>query len=143
MVATIATGLATPWGLDFLPDGRAVVTERDSARVLLVTSPEPVKGGTKKKGKVVEAGRIPDRGLATQLAGRRKRFPRQVDLGEERRSGEPVQRLRDHVVAHAEPQRGTREGAAHGDHLAGRIGTPRIDTALAFEAQINPEQAGP
>lgn len=59
VVATIASGLAVPWGLDFLPDGRAVVTERDSARVLVVTAPE-VKDGepTKQEGDVVVAGEI-------------------------------------------------------------------------------------
>lgn len=60
VVATIATGLATPWGVDFLPDGRAVVTERDSARVLVVTAPEVGKEPTTEQGKVDEVGRIPE-----------------------------------------------------------------------------------
>lgn len=60
VVATIATGLATPWGIDFLPDGRAVVTERDSARVLVVTAPEVDGEGSTRKGEVVEVGRIPE-----------------------------------------------------------------------------------
>lgn len=54
IVATAATGLDTPWGLDFLPDGRAIVTERDTARVLLVEQP---RGDA--PGEVVEAGTIP------------------------------------------------------------------------------------
>ncbi len=36
VVDTIAADLAVPWGLDFLPDGTAVVTERDSRRVLVI-----------------------------------------------------------------------------------------------------------
>ncbi len=38
VVGTVATGLEAPWGLDFLPDGDAVVTERDTRRVLRITA---------------------------------------------------------------------------------------------------------
>jgi glucose/arabinose dehydrogenase len=33
VASTIATGLTTPWGLGFLPDGTALVTERDTGRL--------------------------------------------------------------------------------------------------------------
>lgn len=39
VVDTIATGLTSPWGLAFLPNGDAVVTERDTRRVLLLRAP--------------------------------------------------------------------------------------------------------
>jgi len=38
-VETIATGLQAPWGLDFFPNGDAIVTERDTARVLRISGP--------------------------------------------------------------------------------------------------------
>lgn len=57
VVGTVAVGLDTPWGIDFLPDGRAVVTERDSGRVLLVDQPEDPES---EPADPVAAGRIPN-----------------------------------------------------------------------------------
>ena len=36
VVGTVASGLAAPWGITFLPDGTALVGERDTTRVLAV-----------------------------------------------------------------------------------------------------------
>lgn len=47
---TLVTGLDIPWDLVFLPDGRALVSERNTARVLEVTE----------DGDVSEVGTVPD-----------------------------------------------------------------------------------
>jgi glucose/arabinose dehydrogenase len=46
----IATGLEVPWGLDFLPGGDALVTERDTRRILRVTP----------DGQVTPVGEVPE-----------------------------------------------------------------------------------
>lgn len=47
VVDTVVTGLTSPWGLDFLPGGDAIVTERDTRKVLRI-----------RDGKVREIGTI-------------------------------------------------------------------------------------
>lgn len=63
VVETIATGLAAPWGLDFFANGDALVTERDTRRVLLIRGPERevVELGT--LGSEVAAGEQGEAGL--------------------------------------------------------------------------------
>lgn len=58
VVATVASGLEVPWGVAFLPDGSALVTERDSGRVLSVRD-----GAVSQVGTVAEAAPVGEAGL--------------------------------------------------------------------------------
>lgn len=74
VVAEVATGLSVPWGLDFLPDGRAVVTERDTRDVLLVdpdSSEVTVVGRMEQAAPQGEAGLL---GVATSPSFSRDRL---------------------------------------------------------------------
>nr|WP_241832321.1 PQQ-dependent sugar dehydrogenase [Pseudofrankia sp. EUN1h] len=53
----IATGLRSPWGLAFLPDGDALIGERDSGKILLM--PADDGGGKGGYGTPVEIGALP------------------------------------------------------------------------------------
>lgn len=50
VIGTIASGLDTPWGIAFLPDDTALVSERDSTRILAIKD-----GKTREVGTIREA----------------------------------------------------------------------------------------
>jgi glucose/arabinose dehydrogenase len=61
VVETVATGLVAPWGLAFLPDGSAIVTERDTAKVLQISGTAPY--GVTELGTIGEAAPQGEGGL--------------------------------------------------------------------------------
>jgi glucose/arabinose dehydrogenase len=63
---TVATGLEAPWGLDFLPDGSALVAERNSGRVLRVRRGSAPRQGAQVSG-VAATGEAGLLGLAVSL----------------------------------------------------------------------------
>ena len=54
VVETVASGLEVPWGLDFFPNGDALVTERDSGRVLRISGPDHAVAEVGTIGQAVE-----------------------------------------------------------------------------------------
>src|SRR5512145_262387 len=60
VVGTVATGLVAPWGIAFLPDGSALVSERDTTKILAV----PARGGrVRTVGRMEQAEPVGEAGL--------------------------------------------------------------------------------
>ncbi len=59
VVGTVAKGLAVPWGIAFLPDGTALVSERDTTKVLAI-APD---GGVRTVGRLDQASPVGEAGL--------------------------------------------------------------------------------
>ena len=86
----LATGLEVPWGLAFLPDGNALVTERESARLLRV-SPD---GGVTPVGTVAGVVAQGEGGLLGIAVSPRFATDRAVFVGYTSASDNRVVRLR-------------------------------------------------
>lgn len=54
----VATNLKSPWGLAFLPDGSALVSERDTGRILRIDPGRPAGQNTVRLGRVTSS--VPD-----------------------------------------------------------------------------------
>jgi len=60
VVGTVATGLVAPWGIAFLPDGSALISERDTTKVLAL----PADGGQARTvGRMEQAEPVGEAGL--------------------------------------------------------------------------------
>ncbi|MEV4492666.1 PQQ-dependent sugar dehydrogenase [Micromonospora coxensis] len=69
----VATGLAAPWGLDFLPDGSALVAQRDLGTVLRIRPGRPPRQVARIAG-VIAGGEAGLLGLAVSPTFRRDRL---------------------------------------------------------------------
>lgn len=58
VVGIIATGLDTPWGITFLPDDTALVSERDTTRIIAISD-----GKVRQVGTIAEAAPVGEAGL--------------------------------------------------------------------------------
>lgn len=63
VIGTVASGLSVPWGIGFLPDGSAIVTERDSRRVLRLTPQVDGQAEVTEIGELEEAAPEVEAGL--------------------------------------------------------------------------------
>lgn len=118
----LAAGLAVPWALSFLPDGNALVTERNSARILRVTpqgqvTPVGVVAGVQARGE----GGLLGIAVSPDFAADRQVFVYYTGAGGNR------------VVALTVAADGTVDGAAQRPVLDGiPAGTVHNGGALAF-----------